>query len=490
MSLPLSDTPYVSPATPHRRVDGFAYSPFLIWAAVLSLVVPALLVIGVADQGRSSAWTLSIVVVVWSGVRISLLLGRGEARLFLFFFWLFTYVFLGVAPTIQIRSDQPSATTPDVLPSLDYPALQTVLLGLVCFEIGAFVALLKKSGQPVIGRAPPRRGRINLLRTVSLWTVGVLMAAYYVAKMGLAVLFSSRDAADDARQALWPSLAVQSAVVNLSTYAPLVSLGALVLLRRAESRPGPRMVYLAMMATSVVVLPLVVNPFSSARYPLGTVLFALAVLLGAVKTPYRTRLTLSLTIFGLFFLFPLADAFRRPEANFARVGFFSEYAGNPDYDSIWQIANALAYWLAGKADPGNQALGVLLFFVPRSIWAAKPLDTGVLLGNYYGYTVTNLSAPLWAEAVINGGLLAVAIVFVIFGYLLTRLDYRVMAAMREGGAWFIAGAVFPVYLTIILRGSLLQATGSIVLVAVCVLAVRSRPVGTPIAQDFAPADPP
>ena len=224
----------------------------------------------------------------------------------------------------------------------------------------------------------------------------------------------------------------------------------------------------------VALLAVVVNPLGTARYTVGTVVFALLVLAGAVTTAQRVRLTLMATVFGLFFLFPIADAFRRAEPSTPRSGFFAEYLGNPDYDAVWQIANALDYWRSGLAAPGEQLLGVVLFWVPRSLWAAKPSDTGVVLAEHAGYGFTNLSAPLWAEAIANGGLVALVLVFVLLGYAVVRLDARLEHGVRSSGVWLVAGAIFPAYSLILLRGSLLQATGAAVVSVASLLVVRGR----------------
>jgi hypothetical protein len=216
----------------------------------------------------------------------------------------------------------------------------------------------------------------------------------------------------------------------------------------------------------------VVNPISSARYSVGTVLFALAVYAGALLTPARVRVTLIIALAGLIFLFPLADAFRRPEVNLVRDGFFGEYQGNPDYDAFWQVANSFSYTLDGLIEPGRQALGSILFWVPRSIWPDKPVDTGILLAQYRGYSFQNLSAPLWAEFMVNGGLAVLIVGFLLVGYFLRVMDSRLLPAFRASGYWAIVGAIFPVYMTILLRGSLLQATGAVAVAVACLLVVR------------------
>ena len=475
------DTHASSPPERVRRTTSLVV--LVPWLVVLVVVIPALVVTQVADSGRSQAWKLSLIVLVWSGARLAWLIGRGQVRFFSFFFWLFCYVFMGLASAIQIRANQPSTTTSDVLPSLDESALGVVLLGMACFELGSLLGGLlsaSRGREEAATRAEPGLpARVDLGRTVLLWLAGMTTSLYYVSRMGLAVLGASRDAAADARAELWPSVPVQAAVLALATYPTLVSVGGFMLRRRVEPRASRRLGYLLLSLAGVAMLCVVVSPFSSARYPLGTVFFGLVLIFGAARTRARVRATLSAVVLGLFFLFPVADAFRRNQPNFARAGFFAEYAGNPDYDSIWQIANAVTIWTQGHVEAGRQALGVVLFFVPRSVWPDKPIDTGILLANYFGYKFTNLSAPLWAEAMVNGGIVAVVLVFVLVGFFLRKMDTAVARAQHAADLWFVAGSTLAAYLLIILRGSLLQATGTVVVILACVLFARGRRPSAP-----------
>ena len=81
---------------------------------------------------------------------------------------------------------------------------------------------------------------------------------------------------------------------------------------------------------------------------------------------------------------------------------------------------------------------------------------------------------MWAEAFINGGYIALVIVFVAIGYALARMDAILKRQLSSGGVWAIAGAIYPVYMTILLRGSLLQATGAVVVSLGFILFLRSR----------------
>ncbi len=487
------DSVAVTNDTSRSNSSAISWVVFFLAFGILGVTVPAFLLAQVPDVHRSTAGSLALVLVVWCGLRLSMLMAAGQARFFAFFVWLFTYIFMGVAPAVQIRSDQPSTTTPDVPPASDLTTIWIVLLGVLCFEIGTLVAWVSRrkgeidaagprSTVPVTGAKsttdPTRTLGIRPTVTVALAVIGLGITVYYVLRVGRGALFASREAATAARITAWPDSAVRAIVLALAVYPLLIGLGGLVQLLRRTPSLLLRVVYLGLIAAGFVALLVAVNPVSSARYTLGTVVFALLVYLGTTRSVSWVRLTMTGLIIGLFFIFPLADAFRIGVADFSRAGFFGEYGGNPDYDSFWQVANANAFWKADVVPPGWQALGLLTFWMPRTLWAGKPLDTGIVLGNFSGYSFTNLSAPLWAEALANGGILFLVVVFLVLGYAVRRLDARAIeanAARRTGaptGIWFIVGAVFPAYLVILMRGSLLQAFGVVVVIIACLLLIR------------------
>lgn len=448
----------------------------VVLVAFFAGVIPLLLVVDVPDVGRSWAWTLTIGVAVWAGVRLSLLIVAGEARLFDFFFWLFVYIFMGLAPTVQMRSGLLSTTTPGMNPDLDVPTAVIVWIGLLCYELGRLAAMLRErtlrahqGGTLGAERAGHRVTGVSRARTLILLALGVVFSAYFVLKIGVGTLLSSRDTAFAARQAAWPDPATRSVMYALAIYPLLVGVGALAAVRRRADRH--RALYLVILLAATVLLLVVVNPVSSARYSLGTVWFALIVYAGAMLTARRRRIVMGAAIAGLIFVFPIADAFRRVTVDVTWDGFFGEYKGSPDYDAFWQIANAYSFVHDGLVVAGQQALGMLFFWVPRAIWADKPVDTGILLANYRGYPFTNLSAPFWAEALVNGGVIVVAVAFLALGYLLRRFDTRLVPAFADNGLWSIVGAIFPVYMLILLRGSLLQASGTVTIAVACILFV-------------------
>ena len=67
-------------------------------------------------------------------------------------------------------------------------------------------------------------------------------------------------------------------------------------------------------------------------------------------------------------------------------------------------------------------MGTLLVWIPRSIWPGKPIDSGDLVPTHMGYAYTNLEMPLWGELFIDGGLVAVAMGFLLYGIITARLE--------------------------------------------------------------------
>jgi hypothetical protein len=133
-----------------------------------------------------------------------------------------------------------------------------------------------------------------------------------------------------------------------------------------------------------------------------------------------------------------------------------------DYDAFQQVAHAVEWVQATGLHP-QQLLGPPLFWVPRVWWPDKPYDTGIVLAMFKGFHFTNLSAPIPAELYVSGGPVLVALGGLLMGYVWCRMDHR-LALFGPRGFIGLIVPVLSVYQFILLRGSLLQATGRIVVI--------------------------
>lgn len=204
-------------------------------------------------------------------------------------------------------------------------------------------------------------------------------------------------------------------------------------------------------------LVLTVFPTGVARYMVGMVY--IPVLLFFVKPLRRARFFFSMILVSLFQLFPFLDQFRSfsgldkisilPSPDFFKAAHFDAYEN---------LASAIDYeYISG----GWQLLGVILFFVPRSIWTDKPVGSGSQMADDIGYEFNNISMPFVAEGFVNFGYFGVFVFVAGISILVCRLDSRYRGKLLRDGPLefsdmfylFLVGSLF-----FVLRGDLLSST--------------------------------
>src|SRR5215207_1295507 len=451
----------------HRR-RGLVSAPVgLAAATALVAIVPLASV--VLTPTTSRPWIVPLFLSVAAGARLSWVIGDGAQRLVEAIVWIFVYVFFGLAPLVQMRTGIDPVTTPFVDHSLDARALTVVVSGVCALGLGLFVARRRLPPGNHADTAPAVRPE----RVTALSIVGLLCAGYFVAKGGVGPLRSSRVELDRAANAAW-SDSTTVAVVRALSMMPL--LVAFVALRIEKARSLSRGWFrtTALPAVTGTVLLLVANPIGNARYTSGTVYLAVLASLGLVATRPRFRAMCAGFVASLVLLFPLADAYRySTTASFKETDPVAALTTG-DFDAFAQVVNTVQYVELHGITYGYQALGPLVFWIPRDVWPAKPIDTGILLANSRGYDFTNLSAPLWTELFINGGWGALLVGMFVFGMLIRRWDSGIMQALERAPTPGLLACILPFYLLILLRGSLLQATAALALLAGSGWFVRER----------------
>jgi hypothetical protein len=452
---------------------------FGLWFAELGLIlgalVPGLLIWQTAKPAHFGVtafptWWAALVVTSWSGLRLAWQISSGRPRLYHFSFWTFIYIFAGLAPLCQLRNAEFPTTVPGVDPASIATAEGMIILAIAGFEIGSAVTR-RAPHRATIGTA---LRRVSVGRASVLAVVGIAFAVYYIHVIGLGVLFSTRDARSLVLAAKWPNPTLASLVSGMA-YAPLlVAVHCLVNDRRAKRAAGEHPTGLALIVVCVVLLLVVINPMSSARYLFGTVWLSLLFLARTFVTPRRARLTMIGVLLALIVVFPYADRFRSATGGGDNYGGVTQnFVQNGDYDAFGQTANTVQYVDEFGLTDGRQLSGALLFFVPRQIWPSKANDTGSVIAAAKGYHFTNLSEPLWAELYIDGWWPLLVIGFVGLGAA-AELGGIALARSGAGSVSAVAGGILSFYLIILLRGSLLQAMGNLVVIVLCLYASSTR----------------
>lgn len=448
--------------------------------AVVALVVLLPFAVAVWTPSSQLPWQGTLLVMVYAGLRLSGLYALGEPRLYSVSTWTFTYVFLGLAPTMQMRLRVDPDTTPFLIPWTQERAVGIVLIGLVSLEAGLLLRDRVHRQKPTGMSRPPR---VLTRSSVAFFSIfAFVVCALIVARTGPAAYLGSRDGLTLARNIAFPNTTVSAFATGLTVALPLVAFHALVLLRREEGRQGRPGPFLLTTVAMGALLLFTTNPISGARILFGTVLLSLAVLAGATRTPRRTSAFILAMLVGLILLFPAADAFRRSDVSADTVGTIqvdpTQLASSGDYDAFAQIANTAYFVELNGTTNGRQALGAMLFFVPRAAWPNKPRDSGVIVGEFRGYGFTNLSAPFWAEGYINGGYVGVVIGMGGLGWFVRRGDAAFAASQAAPRPAAITGAILPFYMLIVLRGSLLQAVAILALLVISAAVVSRRAISS------------
>lgn len=161
--------------------------------------------------------------------------------------------------------------------------------------------------------------------------------------------------------------------------------------------------------------------------------------------------------FSLLVVFPFLDNFR-----YYSAGQELEFGLNFDqftelhFDSYSMFMRVLSENIITW---GHQLLGVLFFWVPRSLWPTKPIGSGAFLAHEKGWYFTNVSMPFFGEGYINFGLLGVFVFAVLLSVVSAVEDKRYWSVLvkREHDLRKIRYFILLAMLMFILRGDLLSS---------------------------------
>jgi len=425
-------------------------------------------IISATSSPSNSVWVGAWIATAIAGARFAWLIVVPERRLYEMATWLFFYVFLGIAPMVQIREGIDPDTTRNLSHEYDLAAVAVVIVAEVALLIGLTVR-----ARDSIEHAAPKRV-VDRTRTV-LYSFAVVGAALaYAALIGFSVLFAPRTVRGAAAAQAVGDDVVGTVIRGFVTFGLLIAVIAQIYNWR-ERRESDQNRTLFLIVVSIAVLALMVNPIASPRYVFGVVALGLVGAFGAYSTLRRYRVVSISAVAGIMLLFPVLDSFRHEAGKIESIDPIGAFLTG-DFDAFAQIVNTLEHVATHGLSYGYQLLGVPLFWVPRSVWPSKPVDTGILLAETKGYWFTNLSAPLPAELFINGGWVLLIIGMIAFGFLVRRLD---RGSQIAGGSGFpsMLGCVVPFYLLLLLRGSLLQSMANLAVILVSWFLV-TRPSGS------------
>lgn len=221
---------------------------------------------------------------------------------------------------------------------------------------------------------------------------------------------------------------------------------------------------------ALISLLITINPISSARFIYLILVITLGLSVFARLTLDYSKV-IPIGILFAIFIFPNLDFSRYASGTFTLKSFDDSFntLSKKDYDQIPMGALSLQVLNGKNAPLGKQFIGEMLFWVPRTYWQEKPLDTSKIVSRAAGLKNDNLSIPLWSEGWASFRLPGVIGLPWIYSRFARR---KRILAEREPSShvclFFLSGCSF-----IILRGPLLQATG-IILFGLITLYILSK----------------
>jgi hypothetical protein len=425
------------------------------------LAVPAVFL---ASVGSISGLNLVSIIApaattIASSFRLAQLSSRiGRPQLLLATFYIYTYVFMGVAAMLQSAVGfypWPTVANEQIT---QFFASATVWIGGIALEAGYRCAGLG------FGDWAKRFGsrdlvlwRGCLLAICSLFLAPTLI--YYFG--GFEQLFSSRtDRATLLLGAISSDEVLVQNVVLAFTRVPIF-VATIILIsfqRHLKTRGSKAFLYQTLMTATAIGALVIANPISSDRTWAGSVLIGIGVVIfDTGRRSTLTKLIIGLTL-GFVLVFPFADAFRDSlDLDISSVTerpIAFELVTKGDYDSYEQLSNALQFVQDDGVRYGSEFLGSCLFWVPRKFWAEKTPGGGALVADHFGYEYNNLSMPLWGEFYLDGGVFAVVVGFFVYGIIIAGFD----SIHQSRGRLVLANVFVPVYVGIqfiLLRGALI-----------------------------------
>ncbi|MFJ8634569.1 hypothetical protein [Streptomyces sp. NPDC093568] len=461
--------------TEYRGSEKSSPALFCCWALLFIGFLPALILQSI-DTRFGAALAVQCVVVAHTGGGLTRVLAGGSVRLVACGFWLFAYVWLGLAPMAMLATD--SYPLPYRTGETTALAAATLTeLGLLAYSAGAALAAGRQSGRSVV-LEPLLSRRLAPLPVLLLCGLSLVLAIVLIPghEGGLRAFFASRQALRQSGAEADHAHALRVWALAVPAFWAMV---ALIHLPRLT--PGDRL----LRAIRWMLLPLLValnvivnNPISRPRFWAGTVLLVLLFSWCRFNTLRTFRIVATGLTTAVLFAFPYSDYFRYDEREVVEVTALAEqFTTNMDYDAFQQMHTGIDYVQENGFSP-SAALGPVLFMVPRSMWPEKPQTTGIELAQYAGYDFHNLSAPLWIESYLWGGAPCVVAVFCLLGAASRRTDdIRERLRDRQGTLAVLLIPAFAFYQLILLRGSLMAIIGPLLLLLIVPLVITTRRAG-------------
>lgn len=359
--------------------------------------------------------------------------------------WLFSLFFFGFAPLLQfftgIYSWELKPTQTEIIRTNVF-----ILLFSICICCGKGIRVKVKRKKQAKCNYYIKKDRLRIYLVISF-----LIMLYYLYSVGFKNMLISATNVNDNLNSMMGML-VSHGFKNISLFTAVLYV--------MKCKGTKRVDVEAVLALLIFFISCF--PTGLSRNMMGSFYGGLLLLFFDKKRDKRW-LTYAI-IFGLILVFPAANVFRNA-ATMSGESFSELVLSNiqntyleAHYDAHQMCISAQQYVSKFGFSYGYQLLGVLLFFVPRSVWPTKPYGTGQMIFEaLQQHWFTNVSMPLVAEAFVNFGIAGIVVFGLVVGCIVNRVDEKFWEERR---AFSFTKVLYPFIMLkffFMLRGDLLSS---------------------------------
>ncbi|UTR12122.1 oligosaccharide repeat unit polymerase [Evansella sp. LMS18] len=373
--------------------------------------------------------------------------------------WVFCFIFFFIAGFTQYINNQHVYSLQIEPSTLNY-VLLIIIIWMLSFYCGTVVVIKKQnSGYKALTSLLNTKIKHNKYTIFLLMIVSLIITLYILIAGGFSALFS-RSTAGEVFQG---ETAGESSFTTYFFGNMVVYSTALTVLYYKKLKGNFKYLLFIQIAFLLIVNPI----FGMARFNVAIVYLGMLILIFD-NLRYNKKFIITF-LTGFIFVFPVLDLFRHESFETLNLEEVIEVFRNlPEvflsghYDAFSMVVNTVRHVTEYGVSLGYQFLGPLLFYVPRSIWADKPLGSGYTVREAQGATFLNVSSPLVAEAYINFALIGVILVGFLIGKVTFVLDKTYWENVKMGtSAETYLAIIYPFLISIFFfmnRGDLLSTT--------------------------------
>jgi hypothetical protein len=437
--------PHLAPVAPDA-VDG-------LFSNVLTIVLATLLLGGAyISVDAFSAFPLVMTLLIVNGglAILGQLQSISVQSPMHYISFLFSYLFLSVMPILQIGFKiDPVFSFREVVLLASVAGLSFTVFGLLILK------RLKRS--EVMIQPPSTREITHKDERPHYMLLALLVAAFTIATFAIfrGHLFTSREAFANAVAAHFGEKTTGGAFSNFLMQAPFF--GAVMGLRAAlAKRHG---FWIATFSLLLLASLIINNPLISARFKLAGLVFFFLDYFFRGKS---IKLIIAILVLGIF-LAPMFQMFRHGGTNISSTTYGDKYIST-DYDAFQMMCYTFLTVDRNGLSLGSNISGATLFWVPRSIWRAKPEPSSFEIyftaHRYKEVGTNNLSVPLMIEGYYAFSWVGLCLISILWWWGITSLHTH--SQKNSDSLTFVLRCVITGVVLIILRGPLVIGVTAVV----------------------------